>query len=115
MITKAAAAKEVEVPQTSVVQPIKPDDSNLKIPALRAKPNKTVLPNGSPDAAFLVERVVDAWDDLQEKVEALKEGDKEKIEEYFNALIEDEDDLGTALFGTAEDFDSRVKFLGTEN
>ena len=88
---------------------------NQKIPALQAKPSKTVKPNGHPDAEFIIGRLVDAWDDLQEKVMALNDGDKEKIEEYFNQLIEDENDLGTVLFGTAEDFDSRFRFLSSEN
>ena len=52
------------IKQENVQPSIQESNLDLKIPALRAKPKKDVKPNGSPDAAFIIERVVDAWDDL---------------------------------------------------
>ena len=87
----------------------------LKIPALQAKPSSDVQPNGYASAEFIIERVIDAWDDLQEKIGALSQEDKDKIEVYFNHFIEGEDDLGTILSGDADDFDTRLKLLSTED
>ena len=47
---------------------------------------------------------------------AREEEEREALKEHFNTFIEGEDDLGDVIFGdSAEDFDSRVKFLDDEN
>ena len=69
---------------------------------------------GNQDATVVIECCIEVWDDLQEALGKLKEEEKKEIEDHFNAFIEGEDDLGSILFGSAEDFDSRVKFLDDE-
>ena len=69
---------------------------------------------GSADATAVVEAMMDAWEDLQEAINKLSEEEKKEIEDHFNTFIDGEDDLGSILFGSAEDFDSRVKFLDDE-
>ena len=69
---------------------------------------------GSADATAVVEAMMDAWEDLQEAINKLSEEEKKEIEDHFNGFIDGEDDLGSILFGSAEDFDSRVKFLDDE-
>ena len=67
---------------------------------------------GGRDAAAIVEACTGAWDDLQEAMEnKLSPEDRAALETHFNELIPDEDDLGTALFGTADEFTSRISYL----
>ena len=69
---------------------------------------------GSADAAAVVEALTEVWDDVQTALGKLSAEESEAIKEHFNKFVDGEDDLGDALFGTAEDFDSRVKFLDDE-
>ena len=70
---------------------------------------------GSADATAVVEAMMDAWDDLQTAIGKLTPEQKTELENHFNEFLEGEDDLGTILFGSPEDFESRVKFLDDEN
>ena len=54
---------------------------------------------------------MDNWDELQDALEELDDGDKDLLKDHFNACVEDEEDLGDLLFGEKEDFENRVKFL----
>ena len=69
---------------------------------------------GSADAAAVVDALTEVWDDVQAALGKLGEEETDAIREHFNKFIDGEDDLGDALFGTSEDFDSRVKFLDDE-
>merc|ERR1712032_703401 len=82
--------------------------SKLKVSA------KVKSGRGSADATAVVEAMMDAWDDLQEAIGKLNEEEKKQLTDHFNGFIDGEDDLGDILFGSAEDFDSRVKFLDDE-
>ena len=82
--------------------------SKLKVSA------KVKSGRGSADATAVVEAMMESWDDLQEAIGKLSAEEKKEIEDHFNTFIDGEDDLGTILFGSAEDFDSRVKFLDDE-
>ena len=70
---------------------------------------------GCVDSAAVVDALVEAWDDLIAAIDSLPQEEQDAIKLHFNGLIDGEDDLGDCLFGTAEDFDSRVKFLDDEN
>ena len=48
-------------------------------------------------------------------MKGLSDKELSEIINYFNTFIEGEDDLGDILQGTAEDFESRFKFLSDEN
>ena len=65
-------------------------------------------------AAEVVECLVDVWDDLKEKLDGLEGDDADNVKSHFNGYIPGEDDLGDILFGTADDFQARVKFLDDE-
>ena len=69
---------------------------------------------GSADAAAVVDAMTEVWDDIQTSLAKLTPEESEAIKNHFNSFIEGEDDLGDCLFGTSEDFDSRVKFLEDE-
>ena len=69
---------------------------------------------GSQDATAVVEALMNVWDDMQEALNGLEGEQQQEIRDHFNSFIPGEDDLGDALFGTGEDFDSRVKFLDDE-
>ena len=53
----------------------------------------------------------DSWNDLQEALSNLDKDAQESLRNHFNDLIEGEEDLGDILFGTADEFDSRIKYL----
>ena len=65
-------------------------------------------------AAEVIECLVDVWDDFKEALDGLDEADSDSIKDHFNNYIEDEEDLGDIMFGAAEDFQARVKFLDDE-
>ena len=69
---------------------------------------------GSVDASAVVDAMMTTWDDLQNAIGNLSEEEQQQLKDHFNGFIDGEDDLGDILFGTAEDFDSRVKFLDDE-
>ena len=51
------------------------------------------------------------WSALSEALNGLDEGDKTMIKEFFNNLLEGEDDIGDHLFGEYADFETRFSFL----
>ena len=69
---------------------------------------------GSIDAVAVIDAVVNTWGDLRNAIDELKPEEKDQLREHFNNLIDDETDLGEILFGTADDFESRLKFLDDE-
>ena len=69
---------------------------------------------GSADAAAVVDALTEVWEDVQTALNKLTQDEADAIKDHFNKFIDGEDDLGDALFGTSEDFDSRVKFLDDE-
>ena len=69
---------------------------------------------GSVDAKAVIDCMKDAWDELQTAISNISEEEQQQLKDHFNGFIDGEDDLGDILFGTAEDFDSRVKFLDDE-
>ena len=88
----------------------------MTLPVIKATPkNKSEADEDDYCPEFIVEQLMDAWDDLQDKLSNLNEEDKTKIEEHFNNLIEYEDDLGTVLFGTADNFETRFLFLNDKS
>ena len=66
---------------------------------------------GSVDASAVIDAVMNTWGDLQEAIAGMDKPDQDELREHFNNLVEDEGDLGDVLFGTADDFESRLKFL----
>ena len=68
---------------------------------------------GGKDKNLVIECLKDSWDDFQEKINDMSEEHQEAYREYFNELIEEEEDLGDTLFGgkAASDFDSRMGYL----
>ena len=69
---------------------------------------------GSADATAVVDALTEVWDDVQAALGELSEEARAEIKDHFNNHIDGEDDLGDILFGTSDDFDSRVKFLDDE-
>ena len=69
---------------------------------------------GSVDAAACIDAVKNTWGDLQAAIATMSENEKDQLKDHFNGLIEDECDLGDILFGSADDFESRLKFLDDE-
>ena len=69
---------------------------------------------GSADAAAVVDALTEVWGEVQTALSKLSDGERDDIKKHFNEYVENEDDLGDSLFGSAEDFDSRVKFLDDE-
>ena len=63
----------------------------------------------------MLESLFENWDELRQMLEEKPEDEQEAIKDHFNRLIEDEDDLGDQLFGDADDFESRIKFLDDNN
>ena len=66
------------------------------------------------DSSDVIDAVLNTWGKFQERINAMGAEDKQELREHFNNFIEDEDDLGDALFGTADDFDTRMKFLNDD-
>ena len=81
--------------------------------ALRVKA-KAKSGRGSIDANAVVEAMMTAWDDLKSAIAGLPENEQQELRDHFNNFIEDEDDLGDILFGDADAFDSKIKFLDDE-
>ena len=75
---------------------------------------KTKSGRGSVDPAAIIDAVKHSWNDLQTAIGTLSETEKDELRSHFNDFIEDEGDLGDILFGTADDFESRLKFLDDE-
>ena len=69
---------------------------------------------GSVDASAVIDAVKETWEPLQNALKEMEEADQKALREHFNNLIDGETDLGEILFGTAEDFESRLKFLDDE-
>ena len=69
---------------------------------------------GSADAAAVVDALTEVWGEVQTALSKLSDSERDDIKKHFNEYVENEDDLGDSLFGSAEDFDSRVKFLDDE-
>merc|ERR1712173_495365 len=63
------------------------------------------------DPTFVVDTVHGSWEELEEALGRLSADDKQAMKDHFNGLIADEDDLGDALFGTADEFKSRLSYL----
>ena len=63
---------------------------------------------GSADSVAVVDALTEVWDDVQTALGKLSEEEAEAVKKHFNELVEGEDDLGDCLFGSSEDFDSRV-------
>ena len=66
---------------------------------------------GSIDAVSVIEAMTSTWEELQAAISGLSQDEQKELEDHFNQLVEDESDLGTILFGTADDFNSRLNFL----
>merc|ERR1719367_1134238 len=62
----------------------------------------------------IIECLVDVWDDIKEALDNLTPEEADEFKEHFNKYIDGEDDLGDVLFGNADDFVARVKFLDDE-
>ena len=75
---------------------------------------KTKSGRGSVDPAAIIDAVCGAWKDLQNAINTMNPEEQDELRSHFNQLIEDECDLGDILFGSSEDFESRLKFLDDE-
>ena len=69
---------------------------------------------GSVDASAVIDAVKNSWSDLQDAIAGLDEAEQVELRNHFNDCIEGETDLGDILFGSADDFESRLKFLDDE-
>ena len=69
---------------------------------------------GCVDSTAVIDAMLNCWDDLQQAIGALAAEEQEELKDHFNSFIDGEDDLGDVLFGGADDFDSRLKFLDDE-
>ena len=69
---------------------------------------------GSVDAAAVIDAVMNTWADLQKAITAMDPSDQDALKEHFNSCIDGEADLGDILFGSADEFESRLKFLDDE-
>ena len=47
---------------------------------------------------------MDTWEEFGEALSKLPDGERDSLEQYFNELSEDDDELGTALIGDLETF-----------
>ena len=65
---------------------------------------------GSMDAQLIEDALVDSWETLQDALEEQDEGVDEQIKDHFNSFM-DGKELGTALFGDADDFKAEVATL----
>ena len=67
---------------------------------------------GSADADAIIEAVIGNWSNMQQAIDTLTQEEKDEMRKHFNeSKIDSDGDLGDILFGSADDFDSRVKFL----
>ena len=62
----------------------------------------------------MIEALKDSWDDLSEAIKNMSPADQESLRDHFNKFDDDNDDLGDVLFGSYEDFESRMTMLDTE-
>ena len=69
---------------------------------------------GAEDGASIIQAVIDGWDSLQQHLQALDEGSVADVKQHFNKLINGEDELGDALFGSVDDFTEHVGGLNEE-
>ena len=73
----------------------------------KAKPGRGGL---NPEVIF--DAVKESWEELQDALDALGDEEQQAVKDYFNSLIEDQDDLGDILFGDDNsDFEARVNML----
>ena len=72
---------------------------------------KTKSGRGSVDPASIIDAVCSSWKDLQNAIKTMSPEEQDELRSHFNNFIDDEGDLGDILFGSADDFESRLKFL----
>ena len=60
---------------------------------------------GQIDHSAVIDALVEAWEELEDAINSLDEESQNQIRDYFNSVIEDENDLGDILFGDSESFD----------
>ena len=75
---------------------------------------KTKAGRGSADAQAVIEALKDSWDDLAEAIKNMSGTDQESLKDHFNKFDSENDDLGDILFGSYDDFESRMTMLDTE-
>ena len=86
------------------------EKNNNPLPKLKVKA-KSKSGRGEVNASAVVDAMRESWSDLQEAIGKLDTSAQDALRAHFNELIEGEEDLGDILFGTADEFDSRVKYL----
>ena len=66
------------------------------------------------DPSAMLDELENEWTTLQDKLEKDEAGEKDTMKDYFNGLLDGEDDLGDHLFGDFGDFKQRVNLLDGE-
>ena len=69
---------------------------------------------GTENGESIIGAMIDGWDSLQQHLSALDEGSIADVKQHFNKLINGEDELGDALFGSVDDFTEHVGVLEEE-
>ena len=75
---------------------------------------KVTLGRGAIDATVILKALQDHWSELQYAIKDLPEDEQNEFKAHFDQVVEGEDDLGAILFGSWDEFDSRMKFLDEE-
>merc|ERR1712113_613984 len=96
--------------ETNKIENMPPKAEKGKFACFKAK---VTAGRGSEGAKTVVDGLGSQWDELQDLLEENEEK-REELIEYFNGLIEGQDDLGTILYGDFQSFSDRVKFLDDE-
>merc|ERR1712010_321727 len=67
---------------------------------------------GRADPAAVIDACHSNWSMIHDALTSVGPEDEKAIREYFNTLVDDEDDLGDILFGEdADDFKNRLDLL----
>ena len=66
---------------------------------------------GHVDAFVVIKALKEHWKELHAALEAMPEEERDAFKDHFNNCIEGEQGLGTVLFDSYDNFESRIKFL----
>ena len=93
----------------------KPHETNRRkrgpFKSMKVKP-KAKPGRGALDAGVIFDVLKESWDELQDALEEIGEEEQQAVKDYFNQLVDGENDLGESLFGDDyKDFEARINLL----
>ena len=85
-----------------------------KFRQIKVKTKKIDAGRGCIDPRQIVDAMAQVWDEITTTIGSLDEETQDDLKNWYNNLIEDEDDLGEILFGTVDQFEDRMRFIDDE-